>query len=329
MTTTHTSVLAGAFVAMLTAGGCYVGGGNDSVFGSGADSAAEMTTTAGDEGRDGSRAAPGDEDEDEGEDGEDTTTSGDDDGPGVPADPCVGLDLVFVVNNTQTMMEEQLRLQTAAGLFVEKLAEELPDVMANSHIGVLTTDDHRFVATTSACDVPYASGTSYITFGETMSDELGCSLEVGIGGDPDERPAQMLLGALADEMRMPGAFHHGFVRDEALLVVVIATDEDDRPDPLTGWGSEGAPADWVDALVSIKGGHERNVVVLSLVGTPKPNACPDYQWNGHDGAEIATRIIDFTESFSHGAVGDLCALEYASYFLAQVPSVAAACNDFI
>lgn len=265
--------------------------------------------------------------DDPGDDADDPEAEDDD--PGLPSEPCTGVDIVFVVNNTHTMMEEQLKLQAAATAFVEQIAQTLPDVMGNIHVGVLTTDDHRFVATTSACEAPYASGTSYMVFGETMGDELGCSLEVGIGGDPDDRPAQMLLGALSDEMRTPGAFHDGFIREKSLLVVVIASDQDDRPDAVTGWGSPGDPGDWIDALASIKGGHAQDVVVLSLVGTPKPNACPDDQWNGHEGAEIATRLIELTEGFPRGAVGDLCSPEYASFLLGQVPDVAHACNDFI
>lgn len=288
----------------------------------------EMTTTAESKGSDGSRAGADDGDSTGGEDeGDDATDDADE--PGLPTEPCSALDVVFVVNNTYTMLDEQVRLREAAATFVDQLAEQVPEVMGDIQVGVLTTDDQRFVATTSACEVPYASGASYMVFGETMNDELGCSLDVGVGGDPDERPAQMLLGALSDDLRKPGAFHDGFIRDNALLVVVVATDEDDRHDAVTGWGSAGDPGDWVDALAGVKGGHVEDVVVLSLVGTPKPNACPEYQWNGHDGAEIATRLIELTEAFPNGAVGDLCSLEYGTFLLGQVPNVAAACTDFI
>ena len=317
------------WAAAVLATGCHVGGEGDYAFDGALESAGETSTQDDDVDGDGSRAPGGDAGEEPKEEDDDDDDSEDPDAPELPVEPCVGLDLVFVVNNTHTMMDEQLRLQAAAAAFVDQLAMQIPEVMANSHIGVLTTDDHRFVATSSACTAPYASGASYMVFGETMTDELGCSLEVGIGGDPDERPAQMLLGALADDMRSPGAFHEGFVRDKALLVVVVATDEDDRPDPVTGWGSQGEPNDWAAALAAVKGGHEQDVVVLSLVGTPKPNACPDYQWNGHDGAEVADRLIDFTQAFRHGSVGDVCAPEYASFLLGRIPSIADACNEFV
>jgi hypothetical protein len=314
--------------AMVVASGCQGSDEADFEFGAGSYGSAGETDDA--SASDGSRAPVGDgEDEDEGDDGGEEPADDGDDEPGLPTEVCTGVDLVFVVNNTYTMMDEQLKLQAAAAGFVEQLAEAMPEVMGNIHVGVLTTDDHRFVGTTSACDAAYASGASYMVFGESMGDELGCSLEVGIDGDPNERPAQMLLGALADDMRMPGAFHDGFIRDKALLVLVIATDEDDRPDPVTGWGSQGDPSDWVATLAGLKGGHAQDVVVLSLVGTPKPNACPDPQWNGHEGAEIASRLIELTEAFPHGAVGDLCSAEYSSFLLGQVPSVADACNHFI
>jgi hypothetical protein len=316
-------------VSMLGGSGCQGSEGADFEFGAEGSGAGDPA----DDGHEpeGSRSPLDGDDEDDGSDADDPgeDEGPDDDGPGLPTELCSGIDLVFVVNNTYTMFDEQLRLQSAATEFVAEIAGAIPEVTQNMHVGVLTTDDHRFVASTSACEAPYASGASYMVFAETMGDELGCSLEVGIDGDPNDRPVQMLLGALSDEMLVPEGLHDGFLREKALLVVVIATDEDDRLDPVTGWGSVGDPVDWATALAGLKGGHAQDVVVLSLVGTPGPNACPDFQWNGHEGAEVATRLIELTEAFPHGAVGDLCSPEYASFLLGEVPSIADACTEFV
>jgi hypothetical protein len=67
-------------------------------------------------------------------------------------------------------------------------------------------------------------------------------------------------------------------------------------------------------------------MVLALVGHPKPNECIEAQWTGEDGAEIATRIIAFTEMFDEGRVGDICAPDYGPFFADAIAGIADACN---
>jgi hypothetical protein len=139
----------------------------------------------------------------------------------------------------------------------------------------------------------------------------------------------MLAAALSDDNLVPGGFHNGFVRENALLVVVVVTNEEDEFEQDTMWGSAGDPGEWAATLAERKGGTAGNVVVLSLLGTPKPNACPDFQWDGTEGAQESPRLIEFTESFPQGAVGDICQPEYATFMLGVVPGVAAACAGYV
>jgi len=138
---------------------------------------------------------------------------------------------------------------------------------------------------------------------------------------------EMLLGALSDENLVPGAFHNGFLREEALLVIVVVTNEEDEFEEVTEWGSDGDPASWFDAIVTLKGGWANDIVVLSLVGNPEPSACLG-PWDGTQGAQYSPRLIEFTESFPQGAVGDICEPEYASFLLGVVPGVTAACAGY-
>jgi hypothetical protein len=71
------------------------------------------------------------------------------------------------------------------------------------------------------------------------------------------------------------------------------------------------------------------VAVLSLLGHPKPNACPDYQWDDFNGAEIANRLIEFTTMFPAGAYGDVCSPTYDSFFADAVGQVQTACDNFV
>lgn len=250
-------------------------------------------------------------------------------GEAPPAVPCSGIDLVFVVDDSVPMIEEQLRLQSAALAFVQQVAAGIPTLVDGIGIGVVTTDDPVFVQANAAPCGPYEGGNPWMLSSSTvLATELECALGVGTAGSPNERPVDMLLDALADEAIAPGGVHDGFLRDDALLVVVLVTNEEDELEPDTAWGSAGDPADWVEALAGRKGGYLHDVVVLSLLGTPPPNACPEIQWDGTEGAQVSPRLIELTESFPQGVVGDICAQEYATFLLGVVPGVVAACAGY-
>ena len=95
-------------------------------------------------------------------------------------------------------------------------------------------------------------------------------------------------------------------------------------------GSNGEPDQWFDTLVAAKGGDERRVVVLSLVGPNDENTCPLLQKceGGIDGAEVAHRIIDFTERFTYGVVGPVCQ-PYGPFFTEAISHIRTACDDFV
>lgn len=246
-----------------------------------------------------------------------------------PAVPCTGVDLVFVVDDSAPMLEEQIRLRSAALAFVQQVAASIPTLEGGINIGVITTDDDLFVQANAEPCGPYEGGSNWMVSSSTvLGTELDCALAVGVAGSPNERPMDMLIAALADDNLAPGGFHDGFLREGALLVVVLVTNEEDEFEVDTSWGSAGDPATWVEAVASRKGGWVHDVVVLSLLGTEKPNACPEFQWDGTEGAQVSPRLIEFTESFPQGAVGDVCAQEYATFLLGVVPGVAAACDNY-
>lgn len=247
----------------------------------------------------------------------------------VPVVPCAGVDLVFVVDNSPPMLEEQNSLRGVALAFVQQIAGSIPTLVEGINIGVITTDDDRFVQANAMACGPYEGGNNWMLSSSTvLQTELDCALNVGVEGHSNERPMDMLIGSLSDENLMPGGFHAGFLRDDALLVVVLVTNEEDDFEKKASWGSAGDPPDWVAAVAGRKGGYEKNVVVLSLIGIDKPNACPDFQWDGNLGAELSPRLQEFTESFPQGAVGDICAQEYATFLLGVVPGVVAACGNY-
>lgn len=254
---------------------------------------------------------------------------------------CHLVDLLFVIDNSFSMAGEQDNLVASFDGFINGMQEYLVD--ANDfHVGVVTTDAYQHnpegcrelgalvTSTSSGTCGPFAEGYSFMTVEDELEDTFGCTAKVGTDGDVWEKPVAASLRALGSELNAEGACNEGFLRDDALLVLVLITDEDDQPPGPVGSGSPGKPGEWFDALVELKGGNEANVVVLALVGTDGikyPNTCPQGN-DGEQGAEVALRLLDFVERFSYGYVGDVCADDYDGFFTDTLSLIHTACEGF-
>ncbi|MFY0533967.1 hypothetical protein [Nannocystis pusilla] len=63
--------------------------------------------------------------------------------PGSQADkPCVKIDLLFVVDNSSSMKQEQVNLVASFPTFVSEIQQELADA-ESLHLGVVSTDDYE------------------------------------------------------------------------------------------------------------------------------------------------------------------------------------------
>ena len=277
---------------------------------------------------------------------------------GIPGSACEKVDVLFVIDDSWSMEDEQQNLYQSVPGFIQSMQTQLAEV-DTYHVGVVTTDPEGYEYNLAPCTMrgamvtktggdgasgetcgPYAEGYNYMTQEDDLGTAFQCAGLVGSSGDGDERPLDNLFAGLGPVLNQRGACNEYFLRDDALLVVVMITDEEDTYDEAGAFnnppqtGSVGEPTIWFDDLVAMKGGVETNVVMLSLIGIPKPNDCgtledPDFQWDNFDGAEISNRLRSFTEKFTHGIVGDACTDDYAPYFTAALTVVETACNEFI
>ena len=247
---------------------------------------------------------------------------------------CRKVDLLIVVDNSSSMKQEQDGLVAAFPGFADSIREVLGDA-EGFHVGVVTTD--AFDGNPGNCDdlgdlvtrtsqecTPFASGARFLDESESdLATKFSCVASVGTGGSGGEIQVEAAWRALSPDRNAPGQCNAGFVRDDALLVLVVITDEDDEPtcDPFGGCfgGSGSGPPAWFDRISAVKQDNEENVVVLSLVGTPQSNC----------DAEHARRIIEFTESFTHGFVGDICAPSYQQFFSDAISVIDLACEGFV
>jgi hypothetical protein len=139
------------------------------------------------------------------------------------------------------------------------------------------------------------------------------------GSGPDTMMDATLaaLGPLTEA----GACNAGFVRDDALLVIVfVAPSTDDLPDT-----SSGAVAEWVAALSDVKHGIAGNVVLLALVGDGdvEQSLCATTPV-GPGPAQLR----ELTEAMPHGKWASTCLPDYKPFFTSASELVDAACNDF-
>ncbi len=244
---------------------------------------------------------------------------------GEPIVPCIGVNFLFVVDNSIGMGPEQIRFQATAFAFVTQVAQQALTAMGNVSIAVITTDEPEFVVPTGVDAVPYSSGFNYMRWDPlsadnnlTLQTELNGAVATGEAGDPNERPMDMLLEALTGETAE--GFNADFVEEDALLVVVIVSDEEDDVEQPTLWGSDGDPDVWVDQLATLKDGIRKDIAVFSIVPDMSAAGCAD--------DTDATRLKAFTSGFQTSATHDVCQMDYSAFLLSQVQPIVDACNNF-
>lgn len=176
-------------------------------------------------------------------------------------------------------------------------------------------------------DCMFSSGARYMDVTEPdLSATFACAAQVGTGSTDDpEKPMEAMVQAVASN-GPAAACNAGFLRQDAILVVTIVTDENDD----FGDGSAGNPAGWKASLVAAKKGDEKALVVLGLYGdNDQPNAiCPPLM--DSSGAEPNPRLREFIESFGdQGFSGSICSDTYDSFFAEAVGLIDSTCDDFI
>lgn len=163
------------------------------------------------------------------------------------------------------------------------------------------------------CNFP--DGRRYLTsHDDDLEERFLCSAAVGTLGDGNERPIGAMLAALGEENRKGGC-NEGFLRDDALLLVVIVTDAGNTATELD---SAKVP-EWRKQLLDLKCGREEGVVVMTV---------------SHDGSQIAPwyAVISSTGGYEDDLVmqwNDYCNLVPgdACCCTARFPRVCEECAD--
>ncbi|WAS92478.1 hypothetical protein [Nannocystis punicea] len=118
----------------------------------------------------------------------------------------------------------------------------------------------------------------------------------------------------------PGDCNEGFLRDDALLLVVIIQDSFE-------WTSLGGPYQWRKALYAVKGGDADAVIGLAITtdNDVLPSLCVPAAPLG-----FTNRMRLFMEEYlKHGNMASICAPAYGSSFKDIAAQLAPLCDQFI
>lgn len=292
---TASRVLIGLMGGLCIVAGC---GSDDSSDGSGAG------------GNDFGNAQPG------GSGGDDGSGSGTTFGPGAASnggagnggsllgdEACERADLIIAVDGSQSMAEELQAMRTTVfPAFAERLAS----------IGS-GLQDFR-VATLDACPRPanyhtrgasaecgfQSTGPWIESDSSDMAGEFACVGDIYLqdqqcsGDNDDEQPASAIAASL--ERPMAEGDNRGFRRDDALLIAVAITDEDEQPT-----GNATSMQEVYSRLVGSVG-DPRRMVFLGIAGGRNCNGA----YGEADGASRMQNLVDRFAANERGVFWDLC-----------------------
>ncbi len=246
--------------------------------------------------------------------------NGDDDAS--PRQGCKLVDLVFAVDGSGSMSDE---LEAMSSDVFPAFATALRSVgggLADYRVGVLDAcpdpaNFHTRGTSTSNCN--FESGETWMTsnssdlngefacVGDIYQDDVGCD-----GNNDDEQPASAAATALE------GNVNPGFLRNNALLVVVAITDEDEQPSPFQ------AAFEVYERLVAVKGDVKR-IVFLGIGGM---SGCT----GPYGTADRANKLIDITNLFiaeQRGVFWDLCSGMLEDGLTHAMEVIEQACDELI
>jgi hypothetical protein len=175
------------------------------------------------------------------------------------------VDVLFIVDNSGSMLDDQEILATNFEIFIQQANQ--PGTNIDYHMGVTTADVLSEFGTRGRLISPPAVLTSTTP---DLLTQFQSHARVGADGHFIELGLEAMRLALSEPNRSgPNA---GFLRADAALSIIVVSDEDDNGDDsgLSNWYPQGVPSPqgYIAFLDALKTGSIANVPILfSLVGS--------------------------------------------------------------
>lgn len=268
---------------------------------------------------------------------------------------CDKVDILFVIDDSGSMSDNQDKLTAAFPGMAQTIDDTLVDQQGIDYrIGVISSNitDETMCLFGALCgpgylgrlqhtegrvacsDVPTGRWIEGSEGAAAVGDQFTCiaSLDLaqdfnGIPEGGSEAPLEATRMGLVDRVTDAEQYNLGFLRDDALLVLVLVTDEDDQSVWMTAtsWPLIGGPgmiapvADFHDMLVGLKGGHPENLVAVAISGPQ--------QGGGETDAPRIHAFLDLVAPNSYWA--DISGSDYSTPLQEALELIEGSCENFI
>lgn len=245
-------------------------------------------------------------------------------GNGATPTGCEHVDVVFALDNSSSMDEEKASMRDVV---FPAFAQALLDIDGIIDFRAAVMDACPLPATFhtrgAAGECSFQSGKAWMESTSTdLTGEFQCAADLYAddvectGDSDDEQPASTVAAAL--EPPFSTAENAGFLRNDALLVVVAITDEDEQPVPRQ------MPQQIHDRLVAAKG-DANNVVFLGIGGRRQCAGA----YGDAEAAEDMQRLVDLFAADGRGFFWDLCEGHLEDGLTNALAAIEQACGEFV
>jgi hypothetical protein len=237
---------------------------------------------------------------------------------------CTKIDMLFVLDGSGSMAEERSAL-AGIGAFTSIVStlEGIGDGGIDYRIAITTDNDNGYIGHPGCWDGPDPWIASEGNDAAAVAAAFNCAVAT-FGTNTYEAPigCEHVLGSAVDLL---DGDNSGFVRDDALLVIVMVTDVDDygaydqQGGNNCGIGCQTPPSALVELhgrlVDDVKMGEVDGLAAIVVAGDPNQNAgqnfCGQPGSCGCDGLDCAvfhaTRLYEFIGLLGmNGYVGDIC-----------------------
>jgi hypothetical protein len=251
-----------------------------------------------------------------------------------PTDSCKKIDLVFSVDPSGSMDEE---LESMATVVFPAFAEALlgvGDDLQDFRVGVIDAcpnpaDFHTRGESNSSCG--YQSQNVWMdSASTTLEQEFACAgdlyrINQCSGDNDDEQPLRAAIASLTPPYST--GQNTGFLREDALLVVVAITDEDECADAPDCADKSAARAQaFFDELSALKGDPKK--MVLLGIGGGLPDGCTAGSYGAADPATLLHAVTQLFVAEQRGVWWDLCQGQLEDGLTEAIGVIDQACYDF-
>jgi hypothetical protein len=204
------------------------------------------------------------------------------------------VDVLWVIDTSSSMNVHQDLLAPQMGLFVDSMNKTGLDYhMAVTTMDFSSTGEHgKFVA---------APGTPLILTSQTpnLTQTLSQRIQLGGNGSPVERGLEGMKTALSSPLASANGYNSGFLRKDALLVVVFLSNEDDQSASL----DYAAFLDSVRPPLALTG--ERSWLVQFMGVTDGDSSCKTSTWSQAGYSGVGLKYMQLA-SLSGGVSEPIC-----------------------